>query len=64
MAPLSEWAERAPLIWSQLQAEMQNWQEPLAALGTLQEQLRGVLGGSGGMEVRVEDGSDRHRHRA
>ena len=55
--PLSEWAERAPLIWSRLQDEMQNWQEPLAALGNLQEQLRGALGDSGGMEVRVEDGS-------
>lgn len=55
--PLSEWAERIPVIWEHLQAEMQNWQEPLAALGNLQEQVKGVLGGSGGMEVRVEDGS-------
>jgi predicted PurR-regulated permease PerM len=55
--PLSEWAERIPVIWDRLQAEMQNWQEPLAALGNLQEQVQGVLGGTEGMQVRVEDGS-------
>jgi predicted PurR-regulated permease PerM len=55
--PLSEWAERIPVIWTRLQAEMQNWQEPLAALGNLQEQVQGVLGSSETVEVRVEDGS-------
>ncbi len=55
--PLSEWAGRIPLIWSRLQAEVQNWQEPLAAFSHLQEQVKGVLGGGATMEVRVEDGS-------
>ncbi|MGV3492204.1 MAG: AI-2E family transporter [Devosia sp.] len=55
--PLSEWAERIPVIWERLQAELQNWQEPLAALGSFQEQVQGVLGGSEGMQVRVEDAS-------
>jgi predicted PurR-regulated permease PerM len=55
--PLSEWAQRIPVIWTRLQAELENWQEPLAALGSFQEQVKGVLGGSGGMEVRVEDSS-------
>jgi predicted PurR-regulated permease PerM len=55
--PLSEWAARIPLIWSRLQTEMQHWQEPLAALSNLQEQVKGVFGGNATMEVRVEDGS-------
>jgi len=55
--PLSEWAQRIPVIWERLQDEMANWQEPLAAIGNLQEQVRGVLGGGGGMEVTVADGS-------
>ncbi|WP_176730299.1 AI-2E family transporter [Devosia insulae] len=55
--PLSEWAERIPVVWDRIQAELANWQEPIAAIGALQEQVKSVLGGGATMEVRVEDGS-------
>lgn len=55
--PLSEWAQRIPLVWERLMAEVANWQEPLAAIGAVQEQLKGVLGGGATMEVTVQDGS-------
>lgn len=55
--PLSEWALRIPLIWDKLMAEVANWKEPLAAIGAIQEQVTGVLGGGATMEVRVADGS-------
>jgi predicted PurR-regulated permease PerM len=55
--PLSEWAQRIPRVWEQLMAEVANWQEPLATIGAVQEQLEGVLGGGATMEVTVQDGS-------
>lgn len=55
--PLSEWAERIPAIWSRLQTEIRNWQEPLATIGALQEQVKSVLGGDATVEVSVQDGS-------
>jgi predicted PurR-regulated permease PerM len=55
--PLSEWAERIPLVWERLQAEIANWREPLAAIGALQEQVKGVLGSDDTVEVTVQDGS-------
>ncbi len=55
--PLSEWAERIPAIWTRLQSEIQNWQEPIAAIGNIQEQVKSVLGGDATVEVTVQDGS-------
>jgi predicted PurR-regulated permease PerM len=55
--PLSEWAARIPTVWERIQTELANWKEPIAAIGALQEQVKGVLGGGAKMEVRVEDGS-------
>jgi predicted PurR-regulated permease PerM len=55
--PLSQWAERIPTIWSKLQVELQNWQEPLATIGNLQEQVQSVLGNDATVEVSVQDGS-------
>jgi len=55
--PLSEWAARIPTVWERIQSELANWKEPIAAIGALQEQVKGVLGGGDKMEVRVEDGS-------
>lgn len=54
--PLAEWIRKLPLIWDRLQAELANWKEPLANLASLQEEIKGVFGGSA-MEVSVEDGS-------
>ena len=45
------------MIWSKIQAELANWKEPMQALGTLQEQVKGVLGGSTAVEVTVDDPS-------
>lgn len=55
--PLGEWVRRGPLIWAKLQSELANWKEPLESLGAFQEQVKGVFGGGGGVEVSVEDGS-------
>ena len=55
--PLEEWSHRLPMIWSKIQAELANWKEPMQALGTLQEQVKGVLGGGTTMEVTVDDPS-------
>lgn len=55
--PLAEWAARGPMIWARLQEQLANLKEPMESLGALQEQLKGVLGSGGAMEVTVEDGS-------
>jgi len=55
--PLSEWAQRIPVIWGRLQDEVKNWQEPIAAISNFQERVKDVLGGNTTMEVRVEDRS-------
>lgn len=54
-APLADWVERVPVIWQRLQAELDKWQEPLAAIANLQEQVKGVLGNDQAMAVEVED---------
>jgi predicted PurR-regulated permease PerM len=55
--PLSEWVAKGPAIWEKLQAELANFKEPLAAIGSFQEQLGSVLGSSTAMSVTVENGS-------
>ncbi len=55
--PLSEWIDRAPMIWEKLRRELTNLKGPLEALGGLQEQIRGVLGTDSAVAVTVEDGS-------
>lgn len=55
--PLAQWAQRIPAIWDRLQAEVQNWQEPLAAIGNIQEQVKSVLGSNQTVEVTVQDSS-------
>ncbi|MEO5807434.1 AI-2E family transporter [Devosia sp.] len=54
--PLSEWVARGPLIWEKLKAELDNWQAPLQAIGSFQQQLTGIFGNSSSMAVTVEDG--------
>src|SRR5690606_17444878 len=50
-APLADWVERVPIIWQRLQVELAKWQEPLAAIGNLQEQVKGVFGSDRAMTV-------------
>ncbi|WDR03877.1 AI-2E family transporter [Devosia algicola] len=54
--PLSDWVDRAPLIWEKLRNEVANWQEPLQTVAAFQEQLSGIVRGSNSMAVTVEDG--------
>jgi predicted PurR-regulated permease PerM len=54
--PIAEWVARGPLLWQKLQAQLVSFQEPLAALGAIQEQLKSVMGGDASMTVEVEDG--------
>jgi predicted PurR-regulated permease PerM len=55
--PLSEWIGRAPQIWAKVQTELINWKEPLAALGSMQDQIKSVLGADQAVEVAVADNS-------
>lgn len=54
-APLADWVDKFPAIWERLQAEIANWQEPLAAIAAIQEQVKGILGGEAAVTVAVED---------
>lgn len=57
LAPLSDLASRIPVIWAAFQAELANWKEPLASIGAVQEQIKGVFGAEQGtLSVRVEEG--------
>ncbi|WP_417309959.1 AI-2E family transporter [Devosia sp.] len=55
--PLAEWSARLPQIWVQLQEELANLRQPLEAIGALQDQVSGILGGNDAMSVSVEDSS-------
>lgn len=55
-APISLWINRVPQIWSQLQAQLAQWKEPLEMLRGARDELREFTGGSG-MPVTVADGS-------
>lgn len=56
-APLMDWVDRIPVIWEALKAELANWKEPLASIGALQEQIKGIFGGGGTLTVTVEEGN-------
>jgi predicted PurR-regulated permease PerM len=55
--PLSEWVGRAPAIWAKVQNELTNWQGPLEALASMQDQLKSALGADAAVEVAVADNS-------
>lgn len=55
--PLSDWLDKLPLIWSQLQSQLISWQGFFSSVGDLQKELRGVMGQSGSMQVSVDDTS-------
>lgn len=57
LAPVSDLASRIPVIWAAFEAELANWKEPLASIGAVQEQLKGVFGAEQGtLSVKVEEG--------
>jgi predicted PurR-regulated permease PerM len=55
-APISEWVARGPALWQKLQAQIADFREPFAAIGAIQEQLKGVMGEDAAMTVEVQDG--------
>lgn len=55
-APLSEWVAKGPLIWSKLQAQLDNLQGPMQAVSAFQEQISSIFGSDNAMAVTVEDG--------
>lgn len=55
-APMSEWVARVPVLWQKLQAQLSNFREPFEAMGAIQEQLKGVMGGDATVTVAVDDG--------
>ena len=56
-APLMDLIGSVPVIWAALRAELANWQEPLASISALQEQIKSVVGAEGAaMTVTVEEG--------
>lgn len=55
-APISEWVARGPILWQKLQQQLVSFQEPLAAIGAIQEQLKTVMGEQASMTVEVKDG--------
>lgn len=55
--PISEWVARAPAIWEKLRTEISSLREPFEAIGAIQEQVKGAIGGgSEAMTVTVDDG--------
>lgn len=57
VVPLSDWLDKLPLIWSQLQTQLISWQGFFSSVSDLQKELRGVMGDNGGMQVSVDDNS-------
>ncbi len=56
--PVSDLIERIPVIWEAFRKELANWKEPLSAVGSLQEQVKQVLGtDTSTVTVTVEDSS-------
>jgi predicted PurR-regulated permease PerM len=56
-APLSVWVGKAPAIWEKLKSEIADWREPLDTIGSFQQQLQTVFGGSdSALSVKVESG--------
>ena len=55
-APLTVWSGRIPQIWEQLQGQLSQLKQPIEAIRTAREELRGIVGGSG-VTVSVDDGS-------
>jgi len=57
VVPLSDWLDRLPFIWAQLQTQLTSWQGFFASVTSLQDQLRDAMGQSGNMQVSVDDNS-------
>lgn len=56
--PVSDLIRRIPVIWEAFRTELANWKEPLSAVGSLQEQVKQVLGtDTSTVTVTVEDSS-------
>jgi predicted PurR-regulated permease PerM len=54
--PLSEWIARGPELWDKLRAQLTGLKQPLQAVGAIQDQLKGIMGSEGALQVQVQDG--------
>ncbi|TYC51327.1 AI-2E family transporter [Rhodobacterales bacterium] len=57
IVPLSDWLDKLPFIWSQLQSQLTSWQGFFSSVSDLQNEIRGAMGETGGMQVSVDDSS-------
>ncbi|POF28429.1 AI-2E family transporter [Roseibium marinum] len=57
VVPLSDWMDKLPLIWAQLQSQLTSWQGFFASVASLQNELQNAMGQSGNMQVSVDDTS-------
>lgn len=55
-APMAEWIARVPVLWQKLQVQLASFREPFEAVGAIQEQVKGVMGGDATVTVAVDDG--------
>jgi predicted PurR-regulated permease PerM len=55
--PLSNWIDKAPVIWKSLQLHIASWKDVLSSFSSLRTQLGDILGQTGGLMVKVDDGS-------
>ncbi len=57
VVPLSDWMDKLPVIWSQLQSQLMIWKGFFSSIGSLQEELRTAMGQDGAMQVSVDEAS-------
>lgn len=55
-APLSQWIERGPALWNKLREQLLALKGPIDSLGSIQDQLRTVMGSDATLTVKVQDG--------
>jgi predicted PurR-regulated permease PerM len=55
--PLSNWLDRAPAIWENLQLHVADWKSVFSSLRNLQSQVGTMMGQTGALMVKVDDNS-------
>jgi predicted PurR-regulated permease PerM len=55
--PLSNWLDRAPAIWENLQLHVADWKSVFSSLRNLQTQVGTLMGQTGALMVKVDDNS-------
>jgi len=55
--PLSNWIDKAPVVWESLQLHIADWKSVFTSLTSLRTQIGEILGQTGSMIVKVDDSS-------